>query len=102
MSESVDRLAPADRDELVAFLGRAFAKDVPDWFARNLRITVDGEGARCEPTADPAVFAADPRAMLQTLCGPLPPSLRAPLPPAAAILDTWCPLPLYFSRQDRV
>ncbi len=49
------------------------------------------------PAVDPARETA-----LRLLCGPLPPSRVMPLPPRAAPLESWCPLPLIWARQDSV
>lgn len=69
---------------------------------RRLALRVGANEAVCEPTDAPAALELDAPAMLQFLCGPLLPSQRTRLPPAAACLDAWCPLPLRLSRQDHV
>jgi len=67
-----------------------------------LRLWVDGERAGCEAsTASPALTLPSPL-LLRTLFGPLPARATTALPGAAALLDTWCPLPLGLPRQDHV
>ena len=51
--------------------------------------------------AEPALIPSAATAM-RMLCGPLAPSAVLELPTRAAALDQWCPLPLFWSRQDGV
>ena len=62
----------------------------------------DGARSTCTPCPpDRASLRAPPEEMLRMLCGPLPPSRVARLPPDAALLDQWCPLPLYWAPTGR-
>ena len=67
-----------------------------------LRMTVDGGEASCVPTEDPADLSADSKTMMRLLFGPLVARDVLVLSPAAAPLDSWCPLPLGLSRLDCV
>ncbi|MCC7262223.1 MAG: GNAT family N-acetyltransferase [Candidatus Latescibacteria bacterium] len=67
-----------------------------------LALEVEGEQTRVTRTDEQPVFAGEAALMLRLLCGPLPPSQVVALPPAAALLEAWCPLPLYWARQDGV
>jgi hypothetical protein len=68
----------------------------------NLALEVEGEQTRVTRTDEQPVFAGGAALMLRLLCGPLPPSQVVALPAAAALLEAWCPLPLYWARQDGV
>lgn len=66
-----------------------------------LSISVDCNGPRCEITdAKPDIHDTETQ-MIRLLFGPCKPSMRMPLPASAAILDSWCPLPLALPIQDR-
>ncbi|MCC7147473.1 MAG: GNAT family N-acetyltransferase [Phycisphaeraceae bacterium] len=67
-----------------------------------LLLSVQGNQATCQPTDRKPDLTADSPTMTRLLFGPLKPSLVMPLPPQAAVLDQWCPLPLYLGRQDGV
>lgn len=67
---------------------------------RNLRLAVGNSGATCAWTDAPADLSASPMQMIQLLGGPCQPSFLQSLPPAAALLDAWCPLPLMLPTQD--
>lgn len=62
----------------------------------------DGRGATCTLTDAPAALSTDGPTMTRLLFGPLRPSQVMTLPADAAVLDQWCPLPLYLGRQDGV
>ena len=68
-----------------------------------LEIAVDEEGVRCASTeATPQITCDAPTAM-RLLFGPVSPGYVLTLPPdVAPLLDSWCPLPLYWPRQDGV
>lgn len=67
-----------------------------------LRLEVDGGRAGCALTDErPDLECAAPMA-LRLLCGPLAPWQVMPLPQRAALLESWCPLPLVWARQDGV
>jgi GNAT superfamily N-acetyltransferase len=67
-----------------------------------LLLEVAGAEARCQATdQSPDLECPAPEAH-RLLFGPLPPSLVRPLPRRAAVLDAWCPLPLFWRRQDGV
>ena len=51
--------------------------------------------------ANPAL-QIDAFTAMRLLFGPLPPSTLLALPQAAAALEQWCPLPLFWGRQDGV
>ena len=56
----------------------------------------------CERVEEPPAISCDPHLAHRLLFGPLAPSQSLPLPKAAAALESWCPLPLYWPRQDAV
>jgi hypothetical protein len=58
--------------------------------------------ATCRGIDAPAVLCVDGPTMTRLLFGPLRPSQVMALPAEAAVLDQWCPLPLYLGRQDGV
>lgn len=67
-----------------------------------MEIAVREDGATCAwSDAEPAIVA-DACTMARLLFGPLPPAAVIPLPPAASLLEAWCPLPLGLGRLDRV
>ncbi len=61
----------------------------------------NGQGV-CEPTSQAPVLKVNEPTALRLLGGPFPPSRTLDLPPAAALLENWCPLPLTWPRQDGV
>lgn len=65
-------------------------------------LEVRGGDAQCVRTEATPALQLDAFTAMRLLCGPLPPSLVLPLPAAAAPLEQWCPLPLFWSRQDAV
>ena len=65
-------------------------------------LEVDGENTRCVRTDDDAALSTDPATAMRLLFGPLPPSTVLTLPVRAALLEQWCPLPLFWCRQDGV
>ena len=69
--------------------------------AERLALTMSEAGARVEPTADPADVAAEPVVMTRLLLGHLPPRYTMALPPAAGLLDAWCPLPISMPMNER-
>jgi len=71
--------------------------------AATIRLSVSGGEARCEDAtgAAPDLACNAPTAM-RVLFGPLKPSAVCDLPPAAQALESWCPLPLSWGRQDGV
>ncbi|MSR83438.1 MAG: GNAT family N-acetyltransferase [Candidatus Latescibacteria bacterium] len=67
-----------------------------------LALEVESEQTRVTRTDEaPAVEGSAPL-MLRLLCGPLPPSQVVGLPAGVALLGAWCPLPLFWARQDGV
>ena len=68
----------------------------------SLALQVEGEQATCERTDDEPTLQCDPPTAMRLFFGPLPPSKVMPLPPQATLLEQWCPLPLYWPRQDGV
>lgn len=68
----------------------------------NFEMRADGRSATCALTDAPAVLSTDGPTMTRLLFGPLRPSQVMTLPADAAVLDQWCPLPLYLGRQDGV
>ena len=64
-------------------------------------IVTDGE-ARCARTEEEPQVSCDPATCMRLLFGPLAPSQVIDLPQPAAMLESWCPLPLYWARQDGV
>ena len=67
-----------------------------------LLLEVDGENIRCARTDAKPALSADPTTAMRLLLGPLPPSAVLALPAGAALLEQWCPLPLFWGRQDGV
>ena len=65
-------------------------------------LEVDGDQARCEHTTDAPCLQLPASTAMRLLFGPLPPGEVASLPRAAAVLAQWCPLPLFWPRQDGV
>jgi GNAT superfamily N-acetyltransferase len=68
----------------------------------NLALEVDGERTEVTRTDAAPAVKGDAPLMLRLFCGPLPPSQVTALPEGAALLEAWCPLPLYWARQDGV
>lgn len=69
---------------------------------RSLQLTVGEDDATCRATEARPAVAADAMTWVRALFGPLPPSQVLDLPPAARMLDAWCPLPAALPRQDHV
>jgi len=68
----------------------------------SIALEVRGKEARAFRTeAEPDLITSAATAM-RMLCGPLAPSAVLELPTRTAALDQWCPLPLFWSRQDGV
>jgi len=67
-----------------------------------MRLQVSGEAIGCGAADEPPDVQCDPLTAMRLLFGPLPPSLVMELPTAATLLESWCPLPLYWPRQDGV
>ena len=65
-------------------------------------LEVRGNAAQCVRTEAAPALQMDAFTAMRLLCGPLRPSLVLPLPSAAAPLEQWCPLPLFWGRQDAV
>ena len=68
----------------------------------SMSVCVDLSGPSCEMTDEPADIQSDGPRMMRLLFGPVKPSMIMALPPAAAVLDQWCPLPLFIGQQDQV
>jgi len=65
-----------------------------------LSISVDSDGPHCEITdTEPDIHGTEAQ-MVRLLFGPCKPSARSTLPSSAAVLDSWCPLPLALPIQD--
>jgi predicted N-acetyltransferase YhbS len=68
-----------------------------------LRLEVRGPVARCEAAeAAPDLVLPSAGDLTRLLFGPVPPAWVTPLPPAAAVLEAWCPLPARWPTQDGV
>jgi predicted acetyltransferase len=67
-----------------------------------LELGVDGERSSCVRSTAGAALTLDALTATRVLCGPLPPSRVIALPREAALLDHWCPLPLWLPGQDGV
>lgn len=65
-------------------------------------LEVSGGSARCVRTEIEPTLQTDAFTAMRLLCGPLPPSAVLALPQGAAPLEQWCPLPLFWGRQDGV
>ncbi len=71
--------------------------------AATVRLSVGAGGAGCEAAEGaPADLVCDTHTAMRALFGPLPTSSVCDLPAGARILESWCPLPLSWSRQDGV
>jgi len=71
--------------------------------AATVRLCADGTGAGCEAAEGArADLTCDSHTAMRALFGPLPPSSVCDLPEGARILESWCPLPLSWGRQDGV
>lgn len=68
----------------------------------HLRLEADRDACRCTVTEGPADVQLDAATAMRVLFGPLAASQTVELPTSAAVLDHWCPLPLYLPRQDKV
>ncbi len=67
-----------------------------------IQLEVDGNQAGSALTDALADVECDAPTALRLLFGPLSPSQVMPLPARAALLESWCPLPLFWARQDGV
>ena len=67
-----------------------------------LEIEVSGDGAGCRLVSGAAALQCDTLLAHRLFFGPLKPSEVVELPAAARALEAWCPLPLYWARQDGV
>ncbi len=67
-----------------------------------LCLCAHGDRTECGWTDAAPHLECDPFTAMRLLFGPLPPAATLPLPPAAAALEQWCPLPLYWPRPDAV
>ena len=67
-----------------------------------LRLFADTDGAGCQVTDGSSSSGFNPLQTMRMLFGPLPPSAVAPLAPGLTELESWCPLPLSWARQDAV
>lgn len=67
-----------------------------------LALRVRDGAAECTVTRRRADWTADPQMLMRVLFGPLPPAAVTALPPAAAPLAAWCPLPLSLPHPDHV
>jgi predicted N-acetyltransferase YhbS len=67
-----------------------------------VRLEVAGGEARCVMTDEQPDVHGDASSVMRLLFGPLAPSFVMPLPAEAALLESWCPLPLNWARQDGV
>jgi GNAT superfamily N-acetyltransferase len=69
----------------------------------SVRLECDGRAFSCEPRPlSEASLRCDPATAMRLLFGPTRPSAVLDLPASAAVLDQWCPLPLYWAGQDAV
>lgn len=64
-------------------------------------LRVDGDRASCTPFGGEPEVRLDAWRLSRLLFGPTPPSLVMELPPAAGLLQSWCPLPLWLPKPDR-
>lgn len=64
-------------------------------------VVSEGE-ARCTKTEEEPQVSGDSATCMRLLFGPLAPSQVIELSGPAAMLESWCPLPLYWARQDGV
>ncbi len=65
-------------------------------------ISVERGNPACHKTNATPHLSADACLLTRALFGPLSPSQVLAVPPRAAILEQWCPLPLFLSHQDCV
>ncbi len=67
-----------------------------------IRLQAEGDEAGCAAADEDPDMSCDAPTAMRLLFGPLSPSLVMPLPEKAALLESWCPLPLTWKRQDGV
>ena len=65
-------------------------------------VSVDGGEVSCERVEERPAVSCGHHLAHRLLFGPLAPSQSLPLPKEAEALESWCPLPLFWSRQDAV
>ena len=65
-------------------------------------VSVDGGEVSCGRVEEKPAVSCGPHLAHRLLFGPLPPSQSLLLPKEAEALESWCPLPLFSSRQDAV
>ena len=88
------------RAALVPLLDGAVVVEIAGY--GRVELAVRGRAAQCVRTEAAPALQLDAFTAMRLLCGPLPPTLVMPLPAAAAPLEQWCPLPLFWGRQDAV
>ena len=98
-SESERNTASGVKDVAAAQMG--YSDTLLSTMAAELSVVTDGE-ARCARTEEEPQVSCDPATCMRLLFGPLAPSQVIDLPQPAAMLESWCPLPLYWARQDGV
>lgn len=67
-----------------------------------LAVSVAGREVSCERVEEKPAVSCGHHLAHRLLFGPLPPSQSLLLPKEAEALESWCPLPLFWSRQDAV
>jgi len=67
-----------------------------------IRLQVTGGEATCVAAQDRSDVVCDGPTAMRLLFGPLPPGAVLDLPREAGVLESWCPLPLTWSKQDGV
>ena len=65
-------------------------------------ISAAGGEVSCDRVEETPAISCDPHLAHRLLFGPLAPSQSLPLPKVAEALESWCPLPLFWPRQDAV
>jgi len=70
--------------------------------ARRMRMSVESGEARVDWCDEASGLGMEEKTATRVLFGPVRPSHVIALPREAAVLDAWCPLPLWLGRQDHV
>ena len=85
---------------LIPLIDGAVVIEIADY--GKVLLEVAGGSARCIRSDAAPALQTDAFTAMRLLFGPLPPATVLALPQAAAALEQWCPLPLFWGRQDGV
>ena len=85
---------------LIPLIDGAVVIEIADY--GKVLLEVAGGSARCIRSDAAPALQTDAFTAMRLRFGPLPPATVLALPQAAAALEQWCPLPLFWGRQDGV